>query len=286
MRNVYIVGGTGYIGSAALKVLRERELRVKTIGSGSNADIVFDLSSPDFEKIKEVKQNSFILMAAAISSPDYCENNYHEAYQINVAGTSSLIEQLVEKNCDVVFLSSDAVFSSQPGEVFNEDSQVSPISAYGEMKAEIENIFANTERFKTLRLSYVFSDHDKMMNYMLQCMKDKKKAEIFHPYYRNYISLSDVVKTIIYLEENWEAFPDWKLNLAGTELISRIRVADELKQLFPDFNYSVIEAEADFYKSRARVTQMESKYLYSLGICKPECFTKKFIQELKGINND
>ena len=283
MRRAYIIGADGYIGSAAADAMREAGKEVVAMGRGVAADLYFDLSSFDSDSLDSIEPGSFLLVAAAISSPDVCERDYDSAYRVNVTGTRALVSHAVDQGCDVVFLSSDAVFSSEPGVIYDEDSPMDPQFAYGKMKAEVEGDFSGDGHFKALRLSYVYSDHDKAMRYMLGCAGRGIKAEIFHPYYRSYIPLSDVVKTVLFLEENWSALPDWRLNLAGTELVSRIRVADELKQLLAGFDYSVVEPPESFYDVRPRVTQMQSKYLYRFGICRDECFTKKLQQEMKGI---
>lgn len=287
MRKIYVLGADGYIGSSFISTMREGGRAALSIGRRSEADLFFDLNDPDTRIASSLERGSLVLVAAAVSNPDACEKDFEKAWQVNVVGTSAFIDAAIQRNCDVVFLSSDAVFASEPDVVYDEGSEVSPRFAYGKMKAEIERRFGGDERFKTLRLSYVFSNHDKVMTYMLGCARRGEVAEIFHPYFRSYIALSDVVRAISALEANWSLVPDWRLNLAGVELVSRARVADELGQLLPSFEYEVTLPPESFFNVRPRVTHISSNYLYALGVCQPDSFSKKFRREMEGVlNND
>ncbi len=50
-------------------------------------------------------------------------------------------------------------------------------------------------------------------------------------FYRNCIVVSDVVKVVEWMINNWEEFTDFVLNVAGNELISRVRIADEINRI-------------------------------------------------------
>lgn len=43
--------------------------------------------------------------------------------------------------------------------------------------------------------------------------------------------VSDVVKVVEWMINNWEEFTDFVLNVAGNELISRVRIADEINRI-------------------------------------------------------
>ena len=61
-------------------------------------------------------------------------------------------------------------------------------------------------------------------------------------------------------------------------------MADELNRYFDNkLNYVVSKPDESFFKNRPKVTQMKSKYLYSLNIVEKQSFTEKFQKELQNI---
>ena len=115
-------------------------------------------------------------------------------------------------------------------------------------------------------------------------MSNDKIADVFHPFYRNVITISDVVNVVIYLVQNWDEYEPTFLNVAGKELVSRIRIADEINRNFDGrLRYVVSIPESTFFKNRPSITQMKSLYLNKYNILTDETFTEKFSKELEEI---
>ena len=213
-----------------------------------------------------------------------CANEYEKCWGINVTGTSYFIREAIKRNVKVLFFSSDAAFGDIPGHIYDEDSETQAYTAYGKMKKAIEDEFKNNTFFKCIRLSYVVSENDKFISYCLSCIQNNETADIFHPFYRNCITVSDVIKAIMWLMNNWCTFDSFVLDVTGTELVSRVRMADEINRYFGNkLKYVVSKPDESFFKNRPQVTQMKSKYLYSLNIIENKTFTEKFQNELKKI---
>ena len=93
-----------------------------------------------------------------------------------------------------------------------------------------------------------------------------------------------MIKAIVWLLNNWSTFESFVLDVTGIELVSRIRMADEMNRYFGNkLKYVVSEPDEGFFKNRPQVTQMKSKYLYTLGIVEEQTFTEKFQKELENI---
>ena len=158
-----------------------------------------------------------------------------------------------------------------------------PPTPYGRMKQEIEERFHGRQGFKTVRLSYVVSTEDKFISYLYGCIENNVTAEIFHPFYRNVIMLDEVMTAIVWLLKNWMTYEPSVLCLAGDELVSRLRMADEFNEI-NDFciDYSVVMPDERFFKNRPRITRMRSRYLFDKGVIISQTFTERFRKQIKG----
>lgn len=283
---IAIVGSSGYIAKHLMKAFTSQldECEIVKIDMTEDADLKLQLTLPsefDYDKLVGV---DFVIFTAAISGPDMCANEFDKCWEINVTGTSYFIREAIKRNVKVLFFSSDAAFGDIPGHIYDEESETQAYTAYGKMKKAIEDEFKRSELFKCIRLSYVVSENDKFISYCLSCIRKGETADIFHPFYRNCITVSDVIKAILWLMRNWTDFDSFVLNLTGTELVSRVRMADEMNRYFGNkLKYVVSQPDENFFKNRPQVTQMKSKYLYALNIIENKTFTEKFQNELKKI---
>lgn len=283
---IAIVGSSGYIAKHLMKVFKEQleGCDIVKIDMTDDADLKLQLTEPsvfDYDKLIGI---DYVIFTAAISGPDMCANEFDKCWDINVTGTSYFIREAINRSVKVLFFSSDAAFGDIPGYIYDEESETQAYTAYGKMKKAIEDEFKKSNLFKCIRLSYVVSENDKFISYCLGCIRKGETADIFHPFYRNCITVSDVIKAILWLMQNWKTFNSFVLNLTGTELVSRVRMADEMNRYFGNkLKYTVTQPDESFFKNRPQVTQMRSKYLYALNIIESKTFTEKFQNELKKI---
>ena len=281
-----LVGSSGYIAGYILKrFIEEPEIEsVLKIGRNDNADVYLDLSEAEKFNYNILNDIDYILFTAAISGPDQCANEYDACWRINVTGTVYFISEAIKHNCRVLFFSSDAVFGDTPCVIYDEESATSAQTPYGKMKKAVEDEFRGNIYFKAIRLSYVASAKDRFITYCLNCIRNNETADIFHPFYRNVITVSDVVDIVTYFVFNWHEYEPTFLNVAGKELVSRVRMADELNRFFGGkLRYTISMPGKDFFENRPQVTQMKSLYMQKYGIISDNTFTEKISKELKEI---
>lgn len=283
---IAIVGSSGYIAKHLMSAFSEKMpgcemVKIDMVGE---VDWQLQLTAPANFEYDQLRGVDYVIFTAAISGPDMCANEFNKCWDINVTGTSYFIREAIKRGVKVLFFSSDAAFGDIPGNIYDEDSETQAYTAYGKMKKAIEDEFKSSPLFKCIRLSYVASANDKFISYCLNCIKNGKTADIFHPFYRNTTTVSDVIKAIVWLLNNWSSFESFVLDVTGIELVSRIRMADELNRYFGNkLKYVVSKPDDCFFKNRPQVTQMKSKYLYKLGIVEEQSFTEKFQKELENI---
>ncbi len=287
--NIAIVGSSGYIAGFLLERFRQ-EQQIETvlkIDQTENADEYLDLQTAESFRYDALNSMDYVIFTAAISGPDKCAADFDYCWSVNVTGTQHFIRETIKRKCKVLFFSSDAVFGDIPGEIYTELSETRAKTPYGRMKKAVEDEFKDSPNFKAIRLSYVASIKDRFVSYCLNCMKSKETADVFHPFYRNCIVISDVVDVVIWFTKHWDEYAPFALNVAGKELVSRVRIADELnRHLGNRLSYTISCPDEAFYNNRPRITQMRSLYLQEYHILEDNTFTEKIKKELEGIKNE
>lgn len=260
MTKILIVGASGYIGSELFKAAKNK-FHVNGTSSRYQKDLIrLNLKEAEHFSYELIASDSVVVITAAISAPDVCTNDYSSAFEINVLGTATLIANVLERGSRVIFFSSDAVYG-ECSEICDERSPPKPLGEYARMKHEIETRFESNSRFKSLRLSYVFSREDKFTKYLLKCANKKIEADIFHPFYRSVVYLQDVIEGVIALIENWDKHPQSIINFGGAETISRIKFAETFNQRTQlGMKFTVTEPSCEFFSSRPRSIAMRSPY--------------------------
>lgn len=281
---IAIVGSSGYIAEYILKrFTNEMDIgSILRLDRNPNSDAYLDLANAEVFDYSLLNGVDYVIFTAAISGPDKCAEDFDSCWAINVTGTTYFIREAIKRGCKVLFFSSDAVFGDIPGAIYTEESETNADTPYGKMKKAVEDEFKGEPLFKAIRLSYVASAKDRFVTYCLNCIRSGEAADIFHPFYRNMIVVSDVVDVVIYFAKNWNEYKPTFLNVAGKELVSRVRVADELnRHLGGKLKYTISMPGAEFFTNRPRITQMQSLYIWEYGIIPDNTFTEKIAKELE-----
>lgn len=276
-----LVGSSGYIAGHLLGRFKKHMDDILKIDCTQDADAYLDLLEASNFHYSILDGTDVVVFTAAVSGPDQCAEEFEKCWEINVDGTIYFIKQAVKRGCKVLFFSSDAVFGDICGAIYDENSQTEAATPYGKMKKAVEDAFRGETLFKTIRLSYVVSAQDRFVTYCLNCLEKEVEAEIFHPFYRNCITISDVAEVVLWMSGHWDEYQPQVLNVAGEELVSRIRIADELNRILgKHLSYTVKQPDDAFFVNRPRITQMKSLYLNQYGILQAGSFTEKVQKEL------
>lgn len=284
---IAIVGSSGYIAGFLISRFEKDSSveKILKIDQTDEADVRLNLTDATKFNYNILEDIDYVVFTAAISGPDKCASDFELCWNINVTGTSCFIEEAIKKNCKVLFFSSDAVYGNIRGKIYDEESETKAETPYGRMKKAVEDKFKNEQNFKCIRLSYVVSAKDRFVSYCLSCVEKNEIADVFHPFYRNCIVVNDVVNVVWWFANNWNNYPYYVLNIAGEELVSRVRIADELNRIIDGkLKYTISLPGGDFYKNRPQITQMKSLYLSKFNILENNTFTEKIQNELSCLN--
>lgn len=260
----FLVGATGYVGASLSEHAPSTLELIKVGRNPEENDILLDLEQ-DIPPIDwPIAEGDIVILTAAISSPDQCAVPSGVAYRVNVESTSTLIDALLSKGARVLFFSSDAVYGDAEVPV-DEGSPVEPYGAYAEMKHLIEQKFSDRPNFKVIRLSYVFSKHDRFTGFVRRCAEEGRTVEAFQPFDRSVIWLNDVVRGVYQVVEAWSSLDEQIINFGGPDTLSRVKVAEIYKQEVDDsLSIAVSEPPNGFFDGRAKVIAMRSPILSRL----------------------
>ena len=89
---------------------------------------------------------------------------------------------------------------------------------------------------------------------------------------------------VLWFAFHFEDYKPFVLNVAGQELVSRVRIADEINRILGNkLKYTVSQPKEGFFVNRPKIAQMKSLYLEKYKILKNVSFTEKLQKELEGI---
>jgi len=205
-----VTGGSGFIGVELSKALLSEGHEV----------MVIDLERPPLEGIEFVKVNVLSLEALREAAKD-CETIYHLAAEVklesalddpfkvvkvNVLGTLNVLEVARERDAEVVYASSAAVYGEPKVVPVPEDHPTLPKNVYGASKLGGEALVSSYRstyglRAWSLRLFNVYGPSERMSKYSGVVYKFIKNALLNKPLVvygdgkqvRDFVYISDVV---------------------------------------------------------------------------------------------
>lgn len=256
-----IIGKNGFI---AKKLFDRGDYKTTTSNKDDLDGIYFDLNESQEFDYSILDEDTNIILLAAVSSPDICNNNYDEAYKVNVIGTKYFIKKALKRGAKILFFSSDVVYGNTIDKV-DENSKTNPFGNYAKMKDEVEKSFEGEQNFKVFRLSYVLSKEDKYLSYLKSCAEKNNVAEVFHPFSRKVVSIEDVLEAIENILFKWDEFDNQKFNICGSEDISRKDIADFYNDAIGGkLKYKTLVPDDKFWEARPKDINMNSIYFEKL----------------------
>lgn len=129
---IAVIGGTGLLGRAIAAAWNGDEL----VLAGSR-----DLDIRDSRAVGSFFAHyrpDWVVLAAAISHVDVCEQNPELAEGVNHAGAVHVAEACGERGIRMIFISTDYVFDGSKGSPYEVNDPVAPLSVYGRTKAAAE----------------------------------------------------------------------------------------------------------------------------------------------------
>jgi dTDP-4-dehydrorhamnose reductase len=201
MNKILITGASGFLGWNLCRIASENH---HVIGTFHNH--LTQLPGVTYEKcditdyfslkelISKIKPDG-VIHTAAISNPNYCQNNPTESRLVNVTASINIAGLCSDLEIPCVFTSTDLVFDGK-NPPYNETSAVSPVNLYGEQKLEAEQRMLSIHAKMTIcRMPLMFGDvpaHAKsFIQPWIADINSGKTLSLFTDEYRTPVSASD-----------------------------------------------------------------------------------------------
>ena len=139
--HLLIIGARGFLGQhLARQATCGFQVFEAALPEANGERLAIDITSPaSIEAGFQQADPDVVVLLAAVSDIDRCENHPELAEEINVRGTARVVEACAKTGAKLVFTSSAAVFDgTRHG--YRESDVVTPVSVYGRTKARAEDL--------------------------------------------------------------------------------------------------------------------------------------------------
>jgi dTDP-4-dehydrorhamnose reductase len=174
MINILVTGAEGQLGNEIKKL------------SGSFKELNFeltDVSTLDITNIVEldsffsIRSIQYIVNCAAYTNVDKAEEDFENAYKVNVLAVKNLAQLAQKYNCKIIHISTDYVFdSSSQNFPFKESDLPLSDSVYGSTKLLGENELFNSSNCIIIRTSWLYSSFGRnILKTILKLGKERRE---------------------------------------------------------------------------------------------------------------
>ena len=180
------------------------------------------LNKKKIEKYLVINNISLIIHCAALARVKKCELDKNKAKKINVIGTENIVNSIIKvkknnkRDIKLVFISSDAVYSSVKGN-YKETDRLSPYNVYGWTKLKGEKIVKKLKNFIIIRTRFF----------------DKKKIPFKYSATNIYTSSLEVNKLIKFISKLINKNFQGIINVGGPKISDYKKYKKYKKNLLP-----------------------------------------------------
>ncbi|MBS1513332.1 MAG: SDR family oxidoreductase [Bacteroidetes bacterium] len=233
---VLITGVNGFLGHYIVEALLSSNHIVIATGKGANRLVLahenllyeaMDFTDADaVKKVFEQHRPTHVLHAGAISKPDACEENKTLADEVNINGTSVMLNAAAQYGIPFLFMSTDFVFDGISG-MYKEDDPVGAVNYYGETKIKAEALVQQYPFvWSIVRTVLVYGKPINKRNNILTIVREKlEKGEpyqVFHDQVRTPTYAEDLAHAMVtILEKNAQGI----FHICGEDVLTPYEMA-------------------------------------------------------------
>lgn len=291
MAKLLVTGASGFLGWRLCQIAQEQGWEVIGTYSSHTVDLPdVDLVSIDLCDITALsrvfgeKRPDAVIHAAAQSKAAVCQQQPEETYGINVRVPQAIASLCAESSIPFVFTSTDQVFDGRQAP-YSEADPVSPISVYGQQKAEAEQrIFAVYPNAVVARMPLMFGEAptpaSSFLQSFLKTLREGQRLNLFTDEYRTPVSNTTAAQGLLIALEKGRGEI---VHLGNRERISRYEFGLKMVKVFdlsPSLLHPCTQESVATGAPRSPDTAMISTKAFSWGYTPPSVHDE--LHALKG----
>ena len=247
---VLVTGGAGYIGSVLVPELLQAGHSVTVVDNFlyGQTSLLDCCHLPGFSMIRGdarnrtlmaecVKKADWIFPLACLTGAPLCERDPWEAQTVN-RDAIRLVMELRSRDQRVIFPTTNSGYGiGQKGVHCTEETPLNPISLYGRLKVEAEQIVLEGGNSFTFRLATVFGISPRMRldllvnDFVYRAVTDGFIVLFQADFKRNYIHVRDVARAFLHGIQNFDAMKGRSYNVGLSDAnLSKRELCEEIKR--------------------------------------------------------
>lgn len=276
-KTVLVTGGMGYVGSTLVAALLDKDYRVVAFDNLSfgGESLLGMWHNPNFKFVKgdvtnlkdisnvfsEYKINAVVHLAAIVGDPA-CAKQPKLANAVNWEGSMAVLEAAIKHPAQqFIFSSTCSNYGkmADPEGYVDENSALSPVSLYAELKVKFENVILKEIKKKdtfsptSLRFSTVYGASSRMrfdltVNEFTKELALGREMEVFgEQFWRPYCHVYDFAQAIIQvLNSDRKKVAYNVFNVGDTqENYQKKMIVDEIKKIIPGAKVKYVKKNED-----------------------------------------
>jgi nucleoside-diphosphate-sugar epimerase len=193
-----------------------------------------------------------IIPLACLTGAPLCDRDPTGAQMINRDAVHTFLKHK-SKNQMMIFPSTNSGYGiGAPGKACDESSPLTPVSLYGRLKVEIENLLLADGGIVTFRFATLFGSSPRMRldllvnDFVYRAVFDRFVV-LFEPHFkRNYLHVRDGARAFIHVMENYDRMKGNAFNVGlSSANLSKLELCQRIKAEIPDFQFPEAEVGED-----------------------------------------
>ncbi len=260
---ILIPGGAGYIGSVLAEILLQKGHQVVVIDvfKFSENSLNHLISNPNLEVLKKdvrslnedfLKKFDCIIPLSAVVGAPACNLSQNEAKTVNRDSIKNIINCLSSQQL-MIYPTTNSGYGATTGELHcDENTPLNPISLYGILKKEAEDMVMSRENSICYRMATVFGISprprtDLLVNDFVYKAYNDKSIVLFESHFkRNFIHVRDIANAYSFSINNFDKLKSEIYNLGLSDAnLTKMELCEKIKIYIKDLNIFTSEFGKD-----------------------------------------
>lgn len=256
--NILVTGGAGYLGAVIVPALLREGHEVTVIDNFMfNQISLLDCcmnerlaivrgDAVDRETLYPcLKKADAVFPLACLTGAPLCDREPELARRVIIDGLKLILDLRTDKQKIIYPTTNSGYGVGEKGKFCTEETPLRPISLYGKLKVEAEEMVLKNRGGITLRLATAFGVStrprlDLLVNDFTYQAYFKGHIELFEGHFkRNYIHVRDIARAFIHMLNNYDKYKGEAFNVGLSDAnLSKKELCEEIQKQLPDFTFT------------------------------------------------